>query len=196
MATPSKQRHQDVFASVPRLPRGQVASRVVGQVDEVPPSSASKITDSAEKARNPSALTSDCPQQRYESILPAIEQTPSRGPSKLLGRPPTVGFSLIGNHDTSVDYPETDEAGSKPQKAAVEMFSSKSCSSDTPGTPSKARTVESNQATVQATPDKVIDSADSSKVLPAIALAPTTLRAPGESIYASLGWDDDFDELS
>ena len=195
MATPSKQRHQDVIASLPRLPRARVAGMVVSQLDEVPPSSASKITDSAERARNSSALASDYSRRKHESVLPAIEQTPSRGPSKLWGRPPTSASSPISKEDVSMHCPDT--AKPKPPKATIVLSQhpSKLWSSNTHGTPSKARTDESNECTVQKTPDKAICCTEIlAKVWPAV--APTSLRGQEESIYASLGWDDDFDELS
>ena len=82
MATPSKDRKRD-FTGLPRLPRQPMISHT--EVEEIPPSSVSKVSCSATKAGTSSVLRQSSIQKPSAS-LSHVEQTPTKGPSKFFVR--------------------------------------------------------------------------------------------------------------
>jgi hypothetical protein len=82
-ATPSKNRQKDIGGGLPRLP---ASSTTIPQADpeEIPPSSGLRAPDSLIKVRNTLVPASDdYPRIMQRSVLPSLEQTPTRGSSKL-----------------------------------------------------------------------------------------------------------------
>ena len=192
MATPSKNRHGGIPVGLPGLP-GCHAAPAPTAVVEIPPSSISRISDSTSKARDPS-LGTDRSQQRYEAGFLTNAQTPTRGPLKVLGRPPEPGTSFV----TAIDPPPpvSSVANWKPLKAVFHVSSMHPSSvgpANIQDTPPKARKVHRADAhednTVHETPKKTIattnDSMKSFQVT-----APPSPDQREQSIYASLGWDD------
>lgn len=92
MATPSNNRHKDVYGGLPPVPRQNVAP--LPDLEEVPPSSISCVPSSSRKAQRSPFLAPDSTGKIGGSALPVAE-TPTRGPSKLWGRPP-ISSAAIG----------------------------------------------------------------------------------------------------
>lgn len=198
MATPSKSRHHDVLADDLRFSRRMPASAAT-IMDEVPPSSVSRISDSARKAHGSSSFGKDGTRRIGSNVLPTIEQTPTRGPTKLLGRPMSNSTTVTAGEDWGHLTPRATEL--KPPDANPASFLSYSLPSwpsKVQETPSKGRTADDNvgreKCKVGATPSKHFqatkDSTDTSA-----AAAVSSSQEQETSIYASLGWDDDVDEL-
>lgn len=194
MATPSNNRHKDVFAGLPRLPRSSAAQPSV--LEEVPPSSISRITDSARKPPGASGLVRDS--SRTKRILSNVQQTPTRGPLKFLSGPRTSSGSIPAEkiarplHFTPGHQPATTVAG---PGVSYSEGSWPSTAHKTPATNRPFCQPDQAEALgIEVTPVK----------LPPIALTFESPREPpphlapetSMSIYASLGWDDEVDELS
>ena len=80
-ATPSKNRHNNLYPGLPKLKRSNTAGDA--QVDVVPPSSISKITDSVSKEPHLTGVSNATLHKEAQPSLTVLEQTPSRGSLKL-----------------------------------------------------------------------------------------------------------------
>lgn len=197
MATPSKKRHNDIFNGLPRLPRPNAAAATAPpELEEIPPSSLSRISDSMRKAGRPSALLDGNP--RVGSVLPTIEQTPTRGPSKLLGRPMSSSTRTLVGLSRVQPYPSASRM--KPQEAAARLsvgYALPSWPLSTHETLSESRatdrTEQGDDDSIQATRNKAMLAGEKSTDTSATALLSSS-QEQEKSIYASLGWDDDMDD--
>lgn len=196
MATPSNNRHKDVYGGLTRFPRRSIAS--LPELEEVPPSSISCVPSSSRKPRRSPFLAPDSTRKTDSSALalPVVE-TPTRGSSKLWGRPPISTAAIESVADLSQPPPLS--AALNPPKASNGIFTSPQLPLQVHETPSKFRcshqVERSEDASIRATPVKAPplanEAADNS---PKAVLSPSS-QGKEESIYAALGWDDDVDEL-
>lgn len=198
MATPSKSRHYDTLPDVIRFPRPKRASAATS-LDEVPPSSVSRISDSARKAHESSSFCKDGKRLIDSNVLPTIQQTPTRGPTKLLGCPLSFSTTMAASEDIVHLTPRATKSKSPEAKPALFLsYSLPSWPSRVQETPSKARTADydfrQEKHKIEATPSKpILSTKDSTNTSAAAALSSS--QEQETSIYASLGWDDDVDEL-
>lgn len=185
MATPSKNRQKDIFSGIPGLPRASQAAPA--DLEGNPSSSISRIPSSSVKVGGSSGPM----KRRTNHALPAIEQTPTRGPSKLIRRFPS---SAAANEPVAcISQPESSRlepilavygfdqpSALPPWHSGVQETPSKDRVSNRPTSPGgqNIQATPVNETMAQDTPVRSLPSS----------------HEKGESIYASLGWDD-VDEL-
>lgn len=177
MATPSNNRHKDVYGGLPSFPRQSIAS--VAELEEVPTSSISCVPSSSSKARRSSFLAPDSTRKGGSGAL-SMAETPTRGPSKLWG----------GEKESVSDIHRLPplSVARKPWPLHVH---------ETPPKPRCLYEVEqSEDAIIDATPVKAQPAAERPAETSPKAVSSPLSRGKGESVYAALGWDDEFDELS
>lgn len=166
------------------------------ELEEVPPSSISCVPSSSMKARRSSFLAPDSIRKTGSSALP-ITETPTKGPSKLWGRPPISTTAVESVADVSDPPPLS--AASKPPKASNSLFTSTHWPLQVHETPSKLRSTyrveQSEDATINATPVKAPSAAKKHAETPPKAVLSPLSQGKEQSIYTALGWDDDVDEL-
>ena len=197
MATPSKNRRANIILT--GLSSSYQARKSAAEVNEVPPSSISKVSESIKKARGSSFSATEMSQQTYEGILRAHEQTPTRRPSKASSRPlgPSIGSE---KHDEFM-VPSSGRSDREPPNVVVGSSISRLLSSYYPNiqkTPSKARLPcrsGEHEEIVQVTPNKIFLNTVELTAENATASVPSSDQ-PEQSIYAKLGWDDDIDDLA
>lgn len=173
MATPRGKKGRDVFGGLSSLPYPYM---------EAPPE-----TEEVHEIASTPMTRGKRPEACHLNVLPTIEQTPCRGPSKII-RPLSLKLQ--------------NESGPPPVAVLREEYPFKLTTtliSDTGnhGTPSKASPCiqgwGSSKQGIQDTPVKGLKAAQ------VAALGTSTSSFVGnendECIYKSLGWDDDADEL-
>ena len=188
MATPSVNRRKDVFGHVSRK------FNTASEADEIPSSSAVQVISCTPRAKGDCATNR--PGRHLSSIL---EQTPSRGPLKLIVS--RVNLSATANRpemNGRLSGVPLDDRQNLPLPNKTDTRHLGPLPSDTFRTPTKIRSNDSQRNNVhegiKETPVKV-----SRYALETIPEKPTPLNAVNEnsmSIYDSLGWNDDIDELS
>ena len=176
MATPSNTRHKDVYGGLPSFPRQTIAS--IAELEEVPASSISCVPSSSSKAPQSSFLAPDSTGKGGSGAL-SMAETPTRGPSKLWGR----------------------EKGSVSDIHRLPPLSvaRKSWHLPVHETPPKSHSYEMEQsedAIIDATPVKAQPAAERPGETSPKAVSSPLSQEKGKSVYAALGWDDEFDELS
>lgn len=188
MATPSVNRRKDVFGNVSHK------FNTASGVDEIPPSSAVQVVSCTPRAKGDSA------KNRPDRHLSTVhEQTPSRGPLKVTDS--RSNLSAIGNRPETngqLSRMVSDDRQSLPLSNKSDARHLGSLPSGTFRTPTKIRSIDPQRNNphegIKETPVKV-----SRNALETIPEKPTPLNAINEnnvSIYDSLGWNDDIDELS
>lgn len=198
MATPSKSRHHDILADDLRFPRPKPVPAATG-LDEVPPSSVSRISDSGRKAHRSSSFRKDGTRHIGSNVLPIVEQTPTKGPTKLLGRPLSFSITMAASEDPGHLTPRATKSKPPEAKHASSLsYSLPSWPSKIQETPSKGRPANNSfrqeKHHIEATPSKSVQTTeDSINISAAAALSSSQEQEP--SIYARLGWDDIADEL-
>ena len=194
MATPSNNRRKDVYGGLPRLPQQSIAS--LPELEEVPPSSISCVPSSSRKAQRSPFLAPDSTRKTDGSALPIVE-TPTRGPSKLWGRPPISTAAIESVAD--ITHPPPLPATSKLPKASNDLCTSTRWSLQGYKTPSKFRcsyeVERSRDTSIHATLVKAPSAANEHSENSTKAVLSPVLQEEEESIYAALGWDDEVDEL-
>ena len=193
MATPSNNRHKDVYGGLPRLPRQNIAPPI--ELEEVPPSSISCVPSSSKKAQRSPFLAPDSIGKTGCSALP-IAETPTRGLLKLRGRPPTSIMAMKSRTDMSQPSPLT--AASKTRKATNNLDTSTHWPLHVHETPSEFRYSYQGEQPRDTTIDAISVKHPSAAKKP-LESSTKPDRSPlpqdkEESIYTALGWDD-VDEL-
>lgn len=199
MATPSNNRHKDVFGGLAQLPRSNATAVPPPIPEEIPPSSISRVNDSAKKPQDSSsALVMESHGKARDRIVLNVGQTPTRGPSRFSRWPRTSSSAQAGAKiapllQSKMLQPVTTEAGPSTS------FPAPSSPSETHATPTKHRTVYRPDRVlpleIEATPIKASCVAPKSENGQKVPPLPPVQDMP-MSIYASLGWDDEIDELS
>ena len=195
MATPSKNRQWNPFSGLPRLPQPN-ASAPPEELEDIPPSSVSRVPSSTRRA--PSTLVKGSTKRFGDRLLPSVEQTPTRGPSKFLGRPAASSAVMA----STAEIPQSSPAGPelKPPNVPSGLSASSTWNTNIHETPAKYRTIyhvdQAEELDIEATPIKV--PLNDKPLKDALQADPPSSQQqePEISIYASLGWDDDVDELS
>ncbi|KAK0509818.1 hypothetical protein JMJ35_008212 [Cladonia borealis] len=188
-ATPRKNRKGNPFALLPQIPPLN-ATPSTEDLENVPPSSVTRIPSSTK--RLPSTSVDRTTQRLIDTLLPSIEQTPTRGPSKTLHR--AASSSAVTT--LAADIVQSSPVGPGLKRPDINRMLSASYeplswATDIHETPTKNRTTylldRAEEPVIEATP---IQNLSTHK-------APSpTMDERQRSIYASLGWDDDVDELA
>ena len=182
MATPRGKRQKDMMSGLPSLPQS-----VLPEIDNVPPSRALRVITSTPRLR------ANKPGVRNPKTLSTIDQTPSRGPSKILNSYSHVSLGA----NVEVVPSSSPMKMPLPDLAFKSTTTAKISSGSNLRTPSKPapliRRYACSDRGVQDTPVKnlkVSQGARDSKVMS------STGNENNISIYQQLGWDDDdADEL-
>ncbi|KAL9596809.1 MAG: hypothetical protein Q9179_004486 [Wetmoreana sp. 5 TL-2023] len=199
MATPSAKRRKDVFAALPS--QAPTLTFDPQELEEISPSSCTCVPASAMKPPT-EAIADSNPRPKKR---PAVEQTPTRGPFKHSNLLNIVATPRLGLAEKKID--ETTLRSTNPKLPPSILDSSKRLSEQLPpptsgiqGTPSR----RGSAITKGVLPRPVIEGTPVKPLKPVPGnLMPTSnniMTSPssnegGVSIYKSLGWDDDVDEL-
>lgn len=184
LATPRGNKKRDVYHGLSSLRHSY--QEALPEIEEVPPSSALREISSTPRARG------NRPGACNLNVLPKIEQTPCRGPSKLVRSYPNESFTP--NRQIESRPPPMAVLKSE---YPVKLTSTSISDAANLETPSKAgpriQGQGSSEQGIQDTPVKGLKAAQ------VTALRTSTLSLLGnendECIYESLGWDDDADGL-
>ena len=200
-ATPSKNRKGNAFALLPQLPPLN-AKASMEHLEDVPPSSVTRIPSATKRV--PFTSVDRTTQRLIDTLLPSIEQTPTRGPSKILHR----GTSSSAVTTLAADIVQSSPVGPGLKRPDINRMLSASYkplswAKDIYKTPTKNRTTypfdRAEEPVIEATPiqNSSIHKAPSPAMDERQVDAPSShSMEPQKSIYASLGWDDDVDELA
>ncbi|KAL8666597.1 MAG: hypothetical protein Q9202_001395 [Teloschistes flavicans] len=195
MSTPAANRRKNVFAS--QTLQEQNAKLFPAGLDEIPSSGCAHVPVSAIKPMAEVVLDSD-PTHR-KRFVPTVEQTPTRGPFR---------HSDINARVTSrPGLADTDNVPSKQPLQTASMLALNASNapqlrirvSNVQSTPSKRvpTGVNSTLSTsgAEATPSKPLKSMSGNLDAPRDVTTSFSSYEEGLSIYKSLGWDDDVDDL-
>ena len=197
MATPSKNRRTNVI--VTSLPSSHTAAAPAPEVNEVLPSSVSRISDSTRKAQRSSFSVTEVLQQPPEGILLAHEQTPTKHPLGMLSRGLRPSTSSVGQDGFVV--PSFGRSDREPSNFVAGTSKTRNLSAyrrNIQDTPSKVRMPsysKEREGIVQVTPNKAMVTTIVPMEKPAMVIPPS-MDQQEQSIYAKLGWDDDIDDLA
>ena len=197
MATPKGNRQKDVFGvNASRLPQSFSGVTVPVEPDLIPPSSGLRVPSTSSKIRVQSEVNLGL-LRTAKPALPSVQQTPTRRPSKLarsFSQTTCGAGEAIAFPPQSLTPDEKDEEFKGPDRDTspeLPHYSSISCAmtSNTSFTPIDQ---SYHQSAIEESP---AESAEITK-----AFAQPTCSLPenyqqSRSIYESLGWDDDIDEL-
>ena len=193
MATPSNNRHKDVYGGLPRLPRRSTAA--LSEVEEIPPSSISCVPSSSGKAQQTLLLAPDSTKKTANSALLTAD-TPTRGRSKILVQLPTPTAALGSLGD--IAQPSPLSVASRNPEAPENSCITIRWPLRVHETPSKFRYLhqaeQPGDATIDATPIKAPSAPDKPLEDQSKNVASPLSPDKEESIYVALGWDD-VDEL-
>lgn len=189
MATPSNNRHKDVYGGLSRQSRAPLP-----ELEEFPPSSISCVPSSSRRVKQLS-LAPDSTGKADHSALP-ITETPTRGSLKLWGRPAASTAAMESHADTYQPSPLSVASGIP--KAVNDLSASTAWPLHVHETPSKfcySKEVEqAGDSTIDAMPVKALSTADKPLETSPNPVPPSPPQQKDQSIYAALGWDD-VDEL-
>ena len=193
MATPSNNRHKDVYDGLPRPGQSKAS---LPDLQEIPPSSISCVPSSSKKPAQSPLLAPDSTRKTGSSAMPTAE-TPTKVPSRLWNRPPISSAGM--NSVTDVSHLAPPLAASMPPKASHESYTSNCQPLQVHETPSKCHRFEQidhyQDVIINATPNKAPPVASEPAYKASKAVLSPSWQGKEESIYAALGWDDEIDEL-
>ncbi|KAL8771184.1 MAG: hypothetical protein Q9209_003355 [Squamulea sp. 1 TL-2023] len=201
MATPSARRRRDVYAS--QTSRPQKSMVIEEDLDEIPPSSCIRVPGSLIKPWGELQMTGSSTRPPVH-LMPTVEQTPTRGPCKFFrsntmpnaiqhsakqASTTTPSSATVAGHSSSI--PDT---GRRP----VEKL--RSSHLGVHGTPSKTTSTGTRgnlpRSGIEDTPTKQLKPVSANAVATSSKITSSPIPKGGDvSIYESLGWDDDVDEL-
>lgn len=196
MATPKGNRQKDVFGvDASRLPQSFSGVTVPVEPDLIPPSSGLRVPSTSSKIRVQSGVDPGL-LRTAKPILPSVQQTPTRRPSKLARSfsqttrraGDAIAFPPLNlkpdEKDEELRGPDRDSSPELPHDSSISC----AMTSNTSFTPIDR---SHHQSAIQENPAK------SAEITKAFAQPPCSLpenHQQSRSIYESLGWDDDIDE--
>ena len=200
-ATPSKNRQGNPFAPLPRFPPPN-STASVEELEDVPPSSVTRIPSSTKRV--PFTSGERTTQRLSNRLLPSIEQTPTRGPSKSLHRAASSSAVITLAAENVQSSPVCPVSkGPDMDRMLSASYEPLSWATDIHETPTKNRTTypfdRAEDPVIEATPVQILptEKAYSAPLDDRQADVPSShSKEPQRSIYASLGWDDEVDELA
>ncbi len=192
MATPSVNRRKDVLGGQSGLPRTLTG---ISEPDDIPLSSAIRAVSCTPRA------SASVKNRQGRCLSPAQEQTPTRGPLKLIEA--CGNITLNGNQADLCSEPSGTRSSARDSvsnKDVARVRSFPSLPSSTLKTPTKVRPAnpqlkpKTTHWGIEDTPVKVCKvSGVTNQERP---MSPNTVDENSISIYESLGWNDIIDELS
>ncbi|KAL8799769.1 MAG: hypothetical protein Q9182_005635 [Xanthomendoza sp. 2 TL-2023] len=200
MATPSTNRRRDVYAS--QLSQLQKPIVVEEEEEEIPLSSCTRVPASIVKPSAGSQVGRDSAMSR-KRLMPTVEQTPTRRPSKL----PRANGTRNANLDTVEEGIATTPSSVATARHPASVLESNQTTADQPlpensgvrETPvRKASTgLKTGPAwpAVESCPVKPLGSVSANMAGMSKNMTNSPISKADVSIYQSLGWDDDVDEL-
>lgn len=204
MATPRGNRQKDVYGGLSSIaPQSQQGPPLLPEINEIPPSSALRAISSTPSNRVP------------KSRPPAatIDQTPTRAGSKLASSSRLLDMSSSSADHYQIEQPGlpspmisllkpkyTLNSSSSSSYTTMMKSSSSKFSTSSLETPSKTRQVVLGQEVIKSTPiiKRLQKSNNSTTPLSPIQnpeCSPSGGTKSEISIYKTLGWDDDIDDL-
>ncbi|KAI4263694.1 MAG: hypothetical protein L6R42_001177 [Xanthoria sp. 1 TBL-2021] len=200
MATPSANRRRDVYAS--QTSQLQKSAVIAEDVEEIPPSSCLRVPASTTKLlADPQAKSNSAEPRRY--LLPTVEQTPTRGPSKfsklnnISNASPSAAKQAITT--TSSWLMAAEPQLSIPDTSRKHAYQLPSSRSGVQGTPSRRTSTGPKgslpRSGIESTPVKSSKTVSANLAVISNNITSSPMPKGGDvSIYESLGWDD-VDEL-
>ncbi|KAL9600116.1 MAG: hypothetical protein Q9219_003372 [cf. Caloplaca sp. 3 TL-2023] len=194
MATPSINRRKDVFGSLPIKP--PQATMVHDEVENIPTSSFTHVPASTMKNGTGHATRRD-PDMIIQRSVPTIEQTPTRGPEKYgwlnVGKRPKSGTDSVELTPSSI----TEANCSKPSPDVPKTAGYLKAIHATPSRQKSARSLNGLPANFsgEGTPIKQLRSVSANVSRASCNIVSSPASEGERSIYKTLGWDDDVDEL-
>ncbi|KAL8939024.1 MAG: hypothetical protein Q9211_002930 [Gyalolechia sp. 1 TL-2023] len=197
MATPSANRRKDVFHRLHSQP--PQAPATYPEVEEIPPSSCMHVPASTTKARTDEVAEYGVDMVR-QRLTPVVEQTPTRGRSKSAhvqfapeSRSADESIAMTASPMRKVNHLVSGQGTRQKPRYQQRLWSTgvwATPSRKTSGTGFNGNLANSE---VEDTPMKSVSEKFTSGSCTTV-WSPTS-KEGGESIYKSLGWDDDVDEL-
>lgn len=210
MATPRGNRQKDVYGGLPSIaPQSQQGPPLLPEINEIPPSSALRAISSTPRSCVP----------KSRPAAATIDQTPTRAGSKLASSSRLLDVSSSSaDHHHQIEQPGLPSSPMisllKPKYALNSSSSSSSSSSYTTmmksssskfstsslETPSKPRQIMLGQEIIKSTPITKRLQKNNNNTTPLSPIENPECSPSGGtkseiSIYKTLGWDDDIDDL-
>ncbi|KAL8910786.1 MAG: hypothetical protein Q9171_003965 [Xanthocarpia ochracea] len=200
MATPSANRRRDVYAT--QAPQAQKSTVIPEEVEEIPPSSCIRVPASSIKPLpDPQAKTNST--RARECLMSTVEQTPTRGPSKLSKS--NIRFSANENFRKQLIMATPSSATATGQsisvldtsgKAAYQLPATRLGVEETPSRRSSTGPKGGlPRSSIEDSPVAPLKTVSANVVGTSTSFTSSRIPKGDVSIYESLGWDDDVDEL-
>ena len=198
MATPKSNRQKDVFAvDASRLTHSFPAVAAPAEPDLIPPSSGLRVPSSSSKPRAQPGMGPGLLRMANRA-LPSVQQTPTRRTSKLTRSvsqttcraAEAIAFPQLSSELIEKEEEEESKVPDRDSSPELPSYSSMSC-----GRTSIASITaidQSHESTIQESPAK---PAGILKAFTQPTHLPPEAHQDSRSIYQSLGWDNDIDEL-
>lgn len=198
MATPSANRRRNVFKG--EHSQSQQSLLTQQELEKIPPSSCTHVPASSIKASINEVVERNSVTLK-RCLMPTIEQTPTKGPSKfsqldVAAKPKSVDESTLMTPSTVMnarrsasgqDTSQKSEFQKPPWTGGVQATPSRKASTDPDGHLPKV--------IFEGTPVKQLKPLSANVLRASYNTALSPASNDGVSIYKSLGWDDDVDEL-
>lgn len=182
MATPRGNKKKNVFDGLSSAPHSYKEPPL--EIEDVPPSSALREISSTPRTRE------NRPGACNLNVLPTVEQTPCRGPSKLVRYYPNLS-STLNQQNESGPPPTAVLKAEDPVKLTTTSISDAASL----GTPSKADPrIQMQGSCCQGKQNTPIKGLKTAQVMPCASSSSLVGNENDECIYQRLGWDD-ADEL-
>ncbi|KAL8682202.1 MAG: hypothetical protein Q9186_001740 [Xanthomendoza sp. 1 TL-2023] len=201
MATPSANRRRDVYVSQPSQLQKSMTMQV--EPEEIPGSSCIRVPASIIKPPADVQVGSDSTMPR-KRLMPAIEQTPTRGPSKFS----RANVMRNGNLDTAEEVIAATPSSVTTARRPASVLKRGQGRADQPlpesfgvqGTPSRRASTGLKtglaRSGIESSPVKPLGSVSANVAATSKTMTSAPIQKADPSIYQSLGWDDDdVDEL-
>ncbi|KAL8859416.1 MAG: hypothetical protein Q9178_004094 [Gyalolechia marmorata] len=200
MATPSANRRRDVYAT--QATQAQKSTVISEEVEEIPPSSCIRVPASSIKPLpDPQAKTNST--RARECLMSTVEQTPTRGPSKLSRS--NIRFSANTNPRKQVIMATPSSAMAAGRLISVLNTSGKAAYQlpathlGVEETPSRRSSTGPKgglpRSSIEDSPVAPLKTVSANVIGTSTSLTSSPIPKGDVSIYESLGWDDDVDEL-
>ncbi|KAL8835303.1 MAG: hypothetical protein Q9170_003389 [Blastenia crenularia] len=199
-ATPSANRRRDVFSGLHS--QSLQAAAVQEELEEIPSSSCALVPASTMKARTDEIMGRQL-DTTLQRLMPSVEQTPTRGPSKFAQVDIAAKLRLAPEsiESTPSSIARAKYAMSVQDTCQKPGYLKPTWTTDVQATPSRKASIAGLDGNlprpdVESTPMKQLKCVSTKIPRASYDLAPSPAPDEGdESIYTSLGWDDDVDEL-
>ena len=197
MATPSANRRRDVYAT--QASQAQKSTVISEEMEEIPPSSCIRVPASSIKPLpDPQATT-----RARGCLMSTVEQTPTRGPSKLSKSNIRFSANAISRKQVIMATPSSATAAGQSisvldtsRKAAYQLPATRLGVEETPSKRSSTGLKGGLPwSSIGNSPVAPLKTVSANVVGTSTSLTSSPIPKGDVSIYESLGWDDGVDEL-